>query len=128
MRSVRFSAVSAAAAAFLVGFTEYGSAGGPEMTLRFTNHAQTPVLVELYSPDRAKSWPDDGQLFLLDDSSPRKFTIGCELGEKICYGAWQEGDINHSWGAGYEGKKDCDDCCHICEAQSLMPLYQVTLR
>ncbi len=102
-------------------------AGAAErMTFRLTNQAKFPVWVEFYSSDRLKQWPDDGRLFILADSAPKKFTVPCELGERICYGAWKEGDVTHDWGAGYEGRKDCDDCCHICEPNSEMPEYPVT--
>lgn len=96
-----------------------------EMRFRFTSHAPSPVLVKLFSSDRLKHWPDDGSLFLLADSSPKKFTITCEAGERICYGAWVEGDIATFWGAGDEGKQDCDDCCRICEPIGKPPLHQV---
>ena len=99
-----------------------------DMTFRFTSHSASPVLVELYSRDRLKIWPDDGRQFLLADSTPKKFSVSCELGEKICFGAWVEGNFDRSWGAGYEGKADCDDCCRICEIPAESPLYQVTFR
>lgn len=96
-----------------------------EITFRFTNQAASPVLVRLYSADRDLTWPRDGQLFILADRAPRKFAVGCELGEQICYGAWVEGDFTRFWGAGHEGKAVCDDCCRICEENAEMPLYQV---
>ncbi|MEX0347614.1 MAG: hypothetical protein AB3N20_22010 [Rhizobiaceae bacterium] len=99
-----------------------------EISFRFTNHLSSPVWVKLFSSDRLKDWPDDGRLFILADSSPRNFSVGCELGERICYGAWIEGDITHYWGSGNEGKFDCDNCCTICEIPAESPLYQVTFR
>ncbi len=99
-----------------------------EMTFRFTNHAASPVLVKLYSRDRLKSWPDDGRQFMLADRAPKKLSVSCELGEKICFGAWVEGDFDRFWGAGYEGKTDCDDCCRICEIPSETPVYKVTFK
>ena len=125
MRSVCFSAAAAAATMVLGAMAGCGSAGAGEMTFRLTNRSASPVWVEFYSRDRLKQWPDDGRLFILADSSPMKFTVPCEMGEQICYGAWEEGDISHYWGAGYEGKQDCDDCCQVCEAASKMPVYQI---
>ncbi|MEZ5810443.1 MAG: hypothetical protein R3D45_03425 [Rhizobiaceae bacterium] len=96
-----------------------------EMRFRFTSHAPSPVLVRLFSGDRLQSWPDDGGLFILADRSPRKFSVSCKTGERICYGAWIEGDITRFWGAGDEGRHDCDDCCHICEPAGKSPRHQV---
>lgn len=101
------------------------SAQADELSFRFTNQVSAPVLVKLFSSDRLKEWPDDGSLFILADRSPRKFSIGCELGERICYGAWIEGDFSRYWGAGHEGKRECDNCCEICEIPSKSPLHQV---
>ncbi len=110
----------------LFGFVSV--AGSEELSFRFTNKAATPVWVKLFSSDRLKDWPDDGRLFILADSSPRKFSVGCEPGERICYGAWIEGDITRYWGSGNEGKFDCDNCCRICEIPAESPLYQVIFR
>ncbi len=95
------------------------------LSFRFTNRVSTPVWVKLFSNDRLKDWPDDGRLFILSDRSPRKYSVDCELGERICYGAWIEGDFSRFWGAGHEGKHDCDDCCEICEISAETPLHQV---
>ncbi len=104
------------------------AASAGEMTFRLTNQAASPVQVEFFSRDRLKSWPEEGRLFILADSAPQKFMIPCNRGEKICYGAWIEGQITRSWGAGFEGKKACDNCCQICDTKAKSPLYQVSFR
>lgn len=119
------------AIAWLVGIMLSGgpiSVAAEEMTFRLTNHVRSPVWVEFHSRDRLKRWPDDGRLFILADSSPKRFTVPCSPGEQICYGAWIEGQVTESWGAGYNRRVDCDDCCHICEIESESPLYQVSFR
>lgn len=118
-----------AAAGLFAGLTLVSTgAAAEEMTFRFVSHVASPVWVELYSAENQRSWPEDGQLFILADSSPRKFTVPCEQGERICYGAWVEGDVSQFWGAGHEGKKNCDDCCRICEIPAETQLHQVTIR
>lgn len=99
-----------------------------EITFRFVSQVSSPVWVKLFSDEGQKSWPEDGRLFILADSSPQKFTVPCEPGERVCYGAWIEGDFSRYWGAGHEGKKNCDDCCRICEIPSESQLHQVTFK
>ena len=41
-------------------------------------------------------------------------SVACEEGEKICYGAWIEGDQNTYWGAGPNNPQECEDCCYVC--------------
>lgn len=99
-----------------------------ELTFRFTNRVAAPLFVELYSNDRQKIWPKEGRLFILADAAPRKLSVSCDPGEKICYGAWIEGDITRFWGVGHEGKAGCDDCCRYCEAPSINSVYQVVFK
>jgi hypothetical protein len=48
----------------------------------------------------------------LEDSKAHVTRIRCWEGEKICYGAWTDG--NASWGVGRNNKHDCKGCCVTC--------------
>ncbi len=73
------------------------------------------VELEFYSSDRDAAWPGDGQVYVLEDSEVHAYTLGCQTGEQICYGAWVSGDSSFTWGAGPGGTGGCDDCCYSCE-------------
>lgn len=75
-----------------------------------------PYTVELkfYSKTRNHVWPDANRVWVLDDDKTYVFNLGCQRGEKICYGAWPQGNIRRYWGTGYNATEGCDTCCFIC--------------
>ena len=73
------------------------------------------IELEFYSQDYDRAWPGGSEVYVLRDGKFHQFTLECYAGEKICYGAWVEGDIYTYWGAGYAGQEGCDNCCSICD-------------
>ena len=101
------------AASFLcVGF---GSARSEDLTWHFRSEHQNVVSLEFYSQDRNHVWPGDNEVYILDDDEVHDYTIDCQSGEKICYGAWVRNRSNSYWGAGYDGKEACESCCYRCD-------------
>jgi hypothetical protein len=98
------------------GFIVCGSAPAQadEMTWTITSKYQYKVQVAFYSRTRSHLWPANGQAWGLDDYAPHQFTLSCNAGEKICYGAWATGDATTYWGVGLDGKQYCSNCCSIC--------------
>ncbi|MFT3865227.1 MAG: hypothetical protein QM729_13200 [Solirubrobacterales bacterium] len=75
----------------------------------------TPCASDLYSQDREYVWPGNGKDFYLDDGETKNCPISCNEGEKICYGAWVDGDEETYWGVGpNQTSKNCEDCCYTC--------------
>ena len=67
--------------------------------------------VEFYSQNRANfSWPGNNQQYNL--STDRTYNLTCNIGEKICFGAWRDYH-NTYWGVGH-GKEGCSKCCVTC--------------
>ncbi|MBT6118709.1 MAG: hypothetical protein HOH66_12655, partial [Rhodospirillaceae bacterium] len=64
--------------------------------------------------DRDAAWPGGGNAFILDNGEPHSLPLACDEGERVCYGAWVQGDTSISWGTGPGGEGACDDCCYIC--------------
>lgn len=97
-------------------FAMLASAASAE-TLTFNFRSDYPYTVhfKLYSQDRNHVWPNANEVYVLDDYDPRRLTITCNYGEKICYGAWPSGDTNGTyWGVGPNDRHGCDDCCNTC--------------
>lgn len=72
------------------------------------------VSLEFYSQDRRHVWPGGDEVYVLKDSEEHTFNLGCETGEKICYGAWVRNRSDQYWGVGYNGKEGCTGCCYTC--------------
>ena len=86
-----------------------------DVTFVMRNDHPNAVEVELYSQDRDHIWPGNNQVFYLNDGETKQIPLSCEEGEKICYGAWIEGDKQTYWGVGPENAETCEDCCYTCE-------------
>ncbi|MBZ9871607.1 hypothetical protein LB542_12165 [Mesorhizobium sp. BR1-1-9] len=90
------------------------SAGAADMTFFIKNQRGQAVAVELFSRDRETVWPGDDKVFLIDPGSRKSVPISCNEGERICYGAWVNGNDAISAGVGPDNDRPCDDCCFIC--------------
>ena len=104
----------AGAALALAAFSAASSAFGADVTFMMRNNHANAVEVELYSQDRDHVWPGDGEVYVLDDGETKQMPLSCQEGEKICYGAWIQGDQETYWGVGPGNQQACDDCCYTC--------------
>ncbi len=82
------------------------------MTWSFKITPPNVAYLQLYGPDNKNVWPAPDKYYKLDGSKAHKTKIRCSLGEKICYGAWTDGDT--SWGVGKGNKSVCKGCCVTC--------------
>jgi hypothetical protein len=105
-----------AAAVLLLAGMALAAARADAATLkwRFTSHHEYIVQLEFYSQARNHIWPGNDQAYELRDSKAHTFTLSCQSGEKICYGAWVKGDTDEYWGVGPDDEESCDDCCAVC--------------
>lgn len=102
----------AAALSLAVLFAPAAHAG--DVTFRIKNSHPNAMRVELYSQERDYVWPGNGKDFYLDDGETKELPISCNEGEKVCYGAWVDGDESTYWGVGPGNKEKCEDCCYTC--------------
>lgn len=93
----------------------HGGAGRQEgrATFRITSKYSYIVYVRIFSQDRDVIWPGAHGAYELKDSEAHDLTIQCNVGEKICYGAYD--DAKSYWGVGRRGDKGCKDCCQTCD-------------
>jgi hypothetical protein len=83
------------------------------MTWSFKSPPPDIVYLQLYGQDSKNIWPAPDKYYKLAGRAAHKVRIRCSLGEKICYGAWTDG--NTSWGVGKDNKSGgCKDCCVTC--------------
>jgi hypothetical protein len=90
------------------------SAEEVEMNFYLRNHRPHAVVVELYSQSRRHVWPGDGKVYLLEKGERKAVPIECEAPERICWGAWINGDAGTFWGVGPDNGFVCEECCTLC--------------
>ena len=92
---------------------------GADMTFFMKNRQDRGVAVELFSQDRAISWPGGNKVYFLDVGERKSMTVSCQEGERICYGAWVNGDDSRWFGVGPDNDQPpCTYCCFICVGQT----------
>jgi len=85
-----------------------------DATFKLTNKANFSILVKVFSQSRNWQWPTTTTHWTLGDDGQHEFHVGCQDGEKICYGgAFAANDKTH-WGVGFKGDKPCQGCCLTC--------------
>lgn len=85
-----------------------------EATFRITSKAKYIVYVRLFSQDRKVIWPMNTGAYSLDTSEPFNLKIQCQVGEKICYGAYYKSGGDY-WGVGPNDSYNCTKCCQTCD-------------
>ena len=93
-----------------------------DMLFYVKNGSGSAVAVEVFSQDRDQAWPGGDQVWLFEPGQNKTVPISCTGGERICYGAWVNGDDRTSWGVGPDGDKDCKGCCLICLSHGIQEI------
>ena len=96
----------------LAGASTPSQAG--DATFKLTNNAPFSVMVKFFSQTRHWEWPSTTSHWSLGDNGQHSFRLGCQDGEKICYGGSYSADDKTHWGVGFKGDKPCHDCCLTC--------------
>jgi hypothetical protein len=85
-----------------------------EATFKLTNNARFNIMVKVFSHNRDWQWPNSTTHWNLNDGAQHDFRIGCQDGEKVCWGGSYTADNATYWGVGFKGDKGCQDCCLTC--------------
>lgn len=115
MRKQALSAAAILVFGFVAATPELGRAEDSTVSWSFRNNHPNSVQLEFYSQDRNAAWPGDGRAYVLRDYDIHTFNLNCWFGEKICYGAWVDGNASEYWGAGLDGSQSCANCCITCQ-------------
>jgi serine/threonine protein kinase len=88
----------------------------PTITWVIRDNTSEQLSVAFYSKTRpGHGWPDWNQNWSMTGHE-NKYTLSCQAGEQICYGAWVTTDPNRNhWGAGLYGRQGCTKCCGTCD-------------
>jgi hypothetical protein len=82
-----FRRLSGPAALVLVTAT---SAYAADMGFVLENEHSRAVAIELHGKETV--WPGNDKVYLIDPGAIKEVTISCTPGERICYGAWINGN------------------------------------
>ena len=104
------------AAAMSVAAIAPAAAVAAELQWHVRSEHEYAVSLEFYSQDRNHVWPGNDEVYVIRDYDVHDYTLTCNNGEKICYGAWVRNDSSSYWGSGYDGEQSCDSCCFTCGA------------
>ena len=56
------------------------------------------------------------------------YKISCIKGEKVCYGAWLQGNSSRYWGVGKGNQQKCADCCYTCGGNTVTKVHNLNER
>jgi hypothetical protein len=94
-----------------------GLAEAADMGFMLGNKQSRAAVIELHGENTV--WPGGGKVYLLAPGETRQVTISCTPGERICYGAWINGNDRIAFGVGPDNDRDCRNCCSICAARAM---------
>lgn len=83
---------------------------------RVTNSGEYKMRLRFYSSSRSVTWPSVSNSYVLADSNEHQYPITCQVGERVCYGAYYENGSTY-WGKGRDITRACTDCCLTCSTQ-----------
>lgn len=82
-------------------------------TFQIKSNYQYRISLKFYSEDRRHFWPSYDSAYVIDDYEFHTYRLACRAGEKICYGAWNNGGTL-MWGVGHHESQGCQNCCRTC--------------
>lgn len=91
-------------------------ASADNLTFNFVSNYRYNVQLEFYSQNYNRAWPGNGRAYTLYDYQIHTFSLNCDAGEKICWGAWDKVNSNLYWGTGINNSHFCSSCCYVCGA------------
>ena len=100
-----------------IAFGTMGQAQG--LTFSFDNEFTEDLAIEFYSQDRNHVWPGGSDVYVLGTSDgAMSYSLSCQPGENICFGAWTQ-DRRNFWGGGVDMSESCEACCAVCDGSVL---------
>jgi hypothetical protein len=86
-----------------------------DIKFHILNSTPYDIQVRFYSKTRAVSWPGPSSAWnQTTDHVVHDYSLGCNPGEKVCYGAWSMPHHADKWGLGDNSKATCTSCCGTC--------------
>ncbi len=89
-----------------------------QLMAAYQNSTSSVVHLKFFSQDRNYYWPDVDKFWILSKDSQQSYSLNCNPGEKICWGAAARNvsgkGYSRYWGVGLTGRTGCKDCCFHC--------------
>ncbi len=85
-----------------------------QLSVDVISEVDVRVQLEFYSENRDHAWPGGDDAYNIDDYARHSYLLNCHYGEKICMGAWVNGNSSRYWGVGLNNKHSCAKCCFVC--------------
>jgi len=98
---------------------------GGSVVFRVTNSAEYVMHLRFYSEKRNVIWPDTSNSYVIRDRAQHEYNISCEIGEKVCYGAFYTNSQKY-WGVGRQASNACHRCCLPCAANQQVADWNLT--
>jgi hypothetical protein len=98
--------------------TPFTSAQSETLTWKIRSYHKNAVELAFYSENRNHLWPANNRVYSITDYDVHTIRLSCVSGEKVCYGAWVDGDASTYWGTDRGGKHGCKDCCYTCDGRT----------
>jgi hypothetical protein len=95
------------------------TASAKTMVWRVKSTDKHKVQVIFYSKARAFEWPGNGRAYDINNYDAHEYSLTCEDGEKVCLGAWINGNARKYWGVGYKNRHECRNCCYVCDGSEI---------
>jgi hypothetical protein len=88
----------------------------PTITWTIVDNTRKQLAIAFYSDTRrGHGWPDYNKNWPINNRE-NTYTLSCQAGERICYGAWAaDNPYGPYWGTGPFGKNRCTNCCGVCD-------------
>jgi hypothetical protein len=88
----------------------------PTITFNIVDNTSVMLSIAFYSQNRFQTgWPGWDRSWTVVNHE-NTYTLSCQAGERICFGAWPVGDVNSSyWGVGPRNQYPCKNCCYVCD-------------
>ncbi|MFN3673767.1 MAG: hypothetical protein ACK4VM_17815 [Bosea sp. (in: a-proteobacteria)] len=118
--------VLGAAAIGLLAMT--GAAAADTMTWKLRSFSKNAIEVSFYSQNRRNEWPGGGKVYVNRTYDVVDYKISCIKGEKVCYGAWLQGNSSRYWGVGKGNQQKCADCCYTCGGNTVTKVHNLNER
>lgn len=116
---IRFAIIAMVFSSVLAMPAHVLPAQADEMNFYLKNQQDRGVAVELFSQDRDAVWPGGNKVYFLEAREKKSVPVSCQAGERICYGAWINGDDSIFFGVGPDNDQPpCEYCCFLCVAKS----------
>ena len=89
-----------------------------DMAMFIKNQYSRGVALEFFGQETGTRWPGNDKVYFLDRGERKSIPISCQEGERICYGAWVNGNDKVFWGVGPDNNRSCETCCTVCVEKS----------